>query len=71
MSPSQIFKFLSDKGYKYPLTSVRRAISDLTKDEILVKDTDEKKMVMGLYGKPEHTWKLNSKKPFFSQIELF
>jgi hypothetical protein len=39
-----------------PITSVRRAMANLTKDLHLVK-TDE--MRDGIYGKPEHIWKLN------------
>ena len=38
------------------LTSVRRCISDLTKDNYLEK-TDEKKK--GMYGKKEYIWKIH------------
>ena len=43
-------------GRKIPLTSVRRGISDLTKEEMLIKT---EKMVAGNYGKMVHTWQLN------------
>jgi hypothetical protein len=39
-----------------PLTSIRRAISDLEREGILVK-TDITRI--GIYGKHVHTWKLN------------
>jgi len=39
-----------------PLTSTRRAMSNMTKKGLLIK-TDE--MVTGVYGKLTHTWKLN------------
>lgn len=39
-----------------PLTSVRRAMTYLTKKELLIK-TDVKQK--GLYGDPVHTWKFN------------
>jgi len=38
-----------------PLTSIRRAISDLTKEGYLVK-TD--RMVKGIYGEPNHIWRV-------------
>ena len=40
-----------------PLTSVRRAISNLTKKELLIKTTTKK---MGGYGRPVNCWKLNT-----------
>ena len=39
----------------YPITSIRRALTNLT-DKGLLEKTD--KMVMGKYGKKTHTWKL-------------
>lgn len=39
-----------------PITSVRRAITNLTKRGLLIK-TDV--MAIGDYGKPNHTWILN------------
>ena len=41
-----------------PITSIRRAISNLTEAGYLEK-TD--KMVMGPYGKKVHTWRLKTK----------
>ena len=40
-----------------PITSVRRAISNLTKEHKLEKSTVQKR---GKYGKLNHTWKLAS-----------
>ena len=54
-SPAQLWAILSDMGYKYPLTSVRRAISNLTIDGKLIK-TEEKRI--GLYGSPEYVWRV-------------
>ena len=39
-----------------PITSIRRAMTNLTQAKLLIK-TDH--MVLGQYGKPVHTWKLN------------
>lgn len=50
-SPSQVSVVFP----KWPLTSIRRAITDLTKVGYLVK-TDTKQI--GLYGKPESVWRL-------------
>ena len=52
-SPSKI----NDRVFasSVPLTSVRRALSNLTKAGLLVK-TD--RQVKGPYGRPEHLWKL-------------
>lgn len=40
----------------YPLTSIRRALTNLTKQGKLIK-TDEKRI--GMYGRSEYVWKLN------------
>lgn len=45
---------MSDK--KYPITSIRRALTNLTKQGKLIK-TDEKRI--GMYGRSEYVWKLN------------
>lgn len=54
-SPSQIFKLLS----KYLITSIRRAITDLTTLGYLVK-TEQKRV--GMWGRPEYIWQLNNRK---------
>ena len=38
-----------------PITSVRRAISDLTDEGVLIKTT---KLREGAFGKPEHEWRI-------------
>lgn len=40
-----------------PITSVRRAISDLTKLGALEKTENKRQSI---YGRPAHTWKLNN-----------
>ena len=54
-SPSQMLQKMESMGKLIPITSVRRAISDLTRDGKLVK-TD--KQVMGIYGRKEYVWRL-------------
>lgn len=51
-TPSQVRLGLKTEA---PLTSIRRAITDLTIKGLLVK-TDEQKL--GPYGDPEHVWEL-------------
>lgn len=48
--PSHIFELLG----KYPITSIRRTLTDLTAQGFLIKS--EVKM-MGMYGKKEHVWR--------------
>ena len=52
LSPDMIDELLYND---YPITSIRRALTNLT-DQGLLEKTD--KMVMGKYGKKTHTWKL-------------
>ena len=56
LSPSMV---LTKLKLNCPITSVRRAITNLTEDNKIIK-TDEK--VKGLYGKPEHLWRLKTSK---------
>ena len=59
ISPSQILEITNRHyGLNWPLTSIRRAITNLTEENTLVK---LKTMKEGIYGKPEHTWKFNLK----------
>ena len=53
MSPSMVHKAFNNV---WPLTSVRRAITNLSSDGELLKTNDK---VTGIYGKPEHLWRLN------------
>ncbi len=55
-APHQIKDILSDRyDENYPLTSIRRAMTDLTAEGMLVK-TDYR--VEGSYGKKVHTWRV-------------
>ena len=53
LSPSDVWKLypLVD----VPLTSIRRTISDLTKEGLLIKTPHKKD---GIYGRPEYFWQL-------------
>lgn len=53
MSPSQVYKILDER---FPITSIRRALSNLTRDGKLTKYPYNK--VTGIYGRPECTWGL-------------
>jgi hypothetical protein len=54
-SPSQVHRFLALMAYFWPITSVRRAISVLTREGKLIK-TD--RVVRGPYGRNERIYKL-------------
>jgi len=57
LAPHQVRDQLVQRyGKRYPLTSIRRAISNLTDNGKLMK---LERMVMGNYGKKVHTWRLN------------
>ncbi len=51
-TPTQIFLLF---GSKWPLTSVRRAITTLTESGFLEKTSNMRK---GMYGEMNHTWRL-------------
>ena len=55
LSPAEIWAQYCSEFKEVPITSIRRAISNLTNKYDLVK-TDI--MRVGLYGKQEHCWKL-------------
>ena len=64
LSPSMV---LSQSGLNCPITSIRRAMSDLTNEGKLVKTN---RQVKGIYGKAEHLWELPElKEPV--QVSLF
>jgi len=85
LSPSQVHTILGRKYQIYPpITSIRRAITNLTGRLELIKTDD---MVPGLYQLPEHTWKyagtvdtktasplngtFNKNNPSFQQLDIF
>jgi len=53
-SPSMMHSVMERHGKKVPITSVRRAISDLTREGVL-KKTDKQRI--GYYGKREYMWR--------------
>lgn len=59
-APHQLLRLFRDNT---PITSIRRAVTNLEKQGKLAKTSV---MVMGSYGKMVHTWKLKN-----GQIELF
>ena len=64
LSPSMV---LSQSGLNCPITSIRRAMTDLCKAGRIVK-TD--RQIKGIYGKAEHLWELpDLKEP--KQVSLF
>lgn len=59
LSPSQILKVYNDKHKNnVPITSIRRAMTDLTSKNILRKTSVT---VKGLFGKNEFCWCMDSK----------
>lgn len=50
-TPSDLTKLLP----RAPLTSIRRAVTDLTRQGLLEKTTSQKN---GIYNRPEHKWRL-------------
>ena len=64
LSPSMV---LTESGLNCPITSIRRAITDLTNLGKIVKTN---RQVRGMYGKAEHLWELpDLKEP--KQVSLF
>ena len=55
MAPHQVLRAVAVAGT--PITSIRRAMTDLTALGHLEKTSD---MVMGDFGKKVHTWRLSS-----------
>lgn len=70
LTPSMVHQRLwYNSGREYPITSVRRAMTVLTKKKSLQKLTKSK---TGPYGKPEHFWKyVPSVKTDGIQTDLF
>lgn len=60
ISPSQLARVFRD----WPITSIRRAITNLTHAGRLTKTS---RMTTGLYGKKEHYWKLRTEKGLFDE----
>ena len=60
LTPHRVHEILTNAGYNYPITSVRRSINTLTKRDVLRKTH---LMKTGGYGKPNHCWRLLSTPP--------
>jgi|TARA_R100001082_G_scaffold35561_1_gene18555 predicted cupin superfamily sugar epimerase len=56
LTPSEVWKYYQGMKNNIPLTSVRRGMSNLMKEGYLIKTNDTQS---GLYGKPEHFYKLS------------
>lgn len=54
LSPSMI---LNKSDLNCPITSIRRALTNLTLDKKIIKTS---RTVKGIYGKPEHLWKVKT-----------
>lgn len=55
-TPAEIWQVFNGQGYNWPLTSVRRSISNLTdKKKVLIKLNEKRR---GIFGLTNHTWKL-------------
>lgn len=69
LSPTQVHQIMARKYQIYPpITSIRRALTNLTGRLELIK-TDE--MIPGTYHLPEHTWKLaNPRETFLSLLNV-
>ena len=65
--PLSPWMVLSISGLNCPITSIRRAMTNLSDDGKLEKTKD---FVMGNYGKKEHLWCLPKKPESFSQSTL-
>ncbi len=65
LSPSMVYKAVNEK---WPITSIRRAMTNLTDNGMIVKTQET---VKGVYGKNEHLWSLPQKASDLKQALLF
>lgn len=54
-TPSETMKRYDRRWPSIPITSIRRSLTNLTKEGKLIMT---ERMYTGLYGKPEHCWQL-------------
>ena len=59
--PSQVYEHFNEQ---WPLTSIRRAITDLTAQGYLIKTNT---MQAGLYNCIEHTWQVKIRESLFDE----
>lgn len=62
ISPSEIKRLLDGIKKVYPITSIRRALTDLSSPKYNQVLQKTKTMVMGEYGTLQHTWVLRGSK---------
>jgi hypothetical protein len=55
LTPSEVWKYGTAADQKWLLTSVRRSISNLTKQGLLIETCQTR---VGPYGRPEREWRL-------------
>lgn len=58
LTPSDVWTRTQWGGRRWPLTSIRARMTKLTDAGVLIR---EEKQKPGLFGKPEHLWRLASK----------
>lgn len=61
-TPSEVLRIAFDRT---PITSIRRSMTNLTDDGLLIKTGSKRE---GMYGRPEHVWALVHR---VEQPELF
>jgi len=52
-SPFDVWNILTNRGYNYPITSIRRSVSDLTNENYLIKTSTKRD---GMYGMKNFCW---------------
>jgi Fe2+ or Zn2+ uptake regulation protein len=57
-TPSQVMQIASNKGYNWPIKSIRRAMTVLTGKGVLEKTLEKRP---GAWGADEHVWRRASK----------
>lgn len=55
LSPSQVWERCTAAGHRWPITSIRRAMTNLAAAGALVRLETQR---AGIYGRPEHLWSL-------------
>lgn len=58
MTPSDVWAITQAAGKQWPMTSIRRAITDLTDERHALEKTG--RLRVGMFGKPENFWQLAS-----------
>lgn len=56
LTPSDVLGITTAAGKQWPMTSIRRAITDLTDERHALEKTG--RLRVGMFGKPENFWQL-------------